>query len=244
MNHTRSPLPTPNSYPQNRSRETSRRTLHRRSLQNHGHIEEKEAEIRRIHYRRGLEQAGLEAGTRKQITRAELRRGTHLSGSGFGGGGREGRGARRAECISMGQGLVSSPSMATHHPPRPTSWESPREGGRVENLQISEGREWMAPPRVTCRWTTPQRRCRGRTRGRMTWDRPSLQRTNVQPRRRIWRCRPRIDRWSWSTTGGGRERKMWEVVKVGGGSMGSERLRWLGSVEGKEGGRWWRRQGG
>jgi hypothetical protein len=120
MNHTRSPLPTPNSYPQNRSRETSRRTLHRRSLQNHGHREEKEAKIRRIHYRRGLEQAGLEAGTRKQITRAELRRGTHLSGSGFGGGGREGRGARRAERISMGQGLVSSPSMATH-PPAPAN---------------------------------------------------------------------------------------------------------------------------
>jgi hypothetical protein len=38
---------------------------------------------------------------------------------------------------------------------------------------------------------------------------------------------------------------MWEVVKVGGGSMGSERLRWLGCFEGrKEGGRWWRRQGG
>jgi hypothetical protein len=23
----------------------------------------------------------------------------------------------------------------------------------VENLQISEGREWMAPPLVTCRWS-------------------------------------------------------------------------------------------
>jgi hypothetical protein len=127
MNHTRSPLPTPNSYPQNRSRETSRRTLHRRSLQNHGHREEKEAEIRRIHYRRGLEQAGLEAGTRKQITGAELRRDTHLSGSGSGGGGREGRGARRAERISSGQGLVSSPSMATH-PPRPDQRRGSRRG--------------------------------------------------------------------------------------------------------------------
>ena len=60
-------------------------------------------------------------------------------------------------------------------------------------LAVQKEREEWTCGSSTWRWATSRRRCRGRTRGWRIQDRPSLQRRNLRPGRRIWHCRPWID---------------------------------------------------